>query len=348
MKRIAYIITGLEVGGAEVQLLTVCEKLILDGYKVRVYSISDKVSLLNKFNSSGVDVSVYPINKNPINIFLLFWSIIRFSPDILHSHMIHSNFFCGILSLVYFKPKYFMTVHNVEEGHNFIRWFVFKFIKKNRVRCSHVSNIGRNLYRDRTNVEIDLYINPINLDSFNNFQRKRSNIVKWINVASLTKQKQHDLLLMAFNKYIKEYPNSTLTIVGEGRERSNIEKKIRELGLGKSVTLYGYCKNIPQVLYEADAFVLSSAWEGLPVALVEAATSGLPIVSTNVGDVPLIVFDSKNGFLTNSGNINELFSAMLKLKNVNCLESYSEYSMAKSKDFDIELIIKTLKIKYFS
>ncbi len=159
---------------------------------------------------------------------------------------------------------------------------------------------------------------------------------KWVLfVGRLQEQKAPMRLIDTFKAYCQEDPNSRLIIIGEGNMRLNVEKYVKQSGLQQQVIL---CKSIQQeklVKYyqSADALLLTSNFEGMPVCVLEALGCGLPVVSTRVGEVPLVI---KNGY---SGEVVEGFEPIpiaQALKKVldnpkvyhreNCLRSVALYT----------------------
>jgi len=95
--------------------------------------------------------------------------------------------------------------------------------------------------------------------------------------------------------------------------KKDIKNLARLLNIKNKVIFLGIRRDIPEIMSAADAYVMSSAWEGLPMVLLEAASMGLPIVATDVGGNREIVFNGKNGFLVPAKNSEELANAMLNL-----------------------------------
>lgn len=96
----------------------------------------------------------------------------------------------------------------------------------------------------------------------------------------LTSQKGFDILLHALAQVIKVAP-VRLAIFGEGPERAHLERLAKELGIASWVHMPGFTPYLPAYLRQANLFVLSSRWEGLPTVLIEALAAGLPVVSTD-------------------------------------------------------------------
>lgn len=103
--------------------------------------------------------------------------------------------------------------------------------------------------------------------------------VRYLAAGRLVPQKNYPLMLRAFARAAR--PADSLVIAGEGPERSAIERLIAELRLGAQVTLVGHVASIDPLMAEADALILSSAYEGLPGVVVEALAAGLPVLATD-------------------------------------------------------------------
>jgi len=133
-----------------------------------------------------------------------------------------------------------------------------------------------------------------------------------IHVARLDPLKDHLSAIKAF-ELLKETPGIKLLIVGEGPERNNIQAEISKLGLQTRVSMLGLRDDIPDLLNAADACLLTSRSEGIPLTLAEAMATQLPVVATNVGGVPEIVKDRETGFLCDAGDTESLASSISKL-----------------------------------
>lgn len=122
---------------------------------------------------------------------------------------------------------------------------------------------------------------------------------KIVSVGRLNKQKNQRLLIDAFYFILKDYPDYKLYIWGEGAERKNLEDYIRKIGIEESIFLPGVTENVYEEIYNASIFVLSSDFEGMPNALIEAMALGVPCISTDCpcGGPGELIEDGKNGIL---------------------------------------------------
>jgi glycosyltransferase involved in cell wall biosynthesis len=98
-------------------------------------------------------------------------------------------------------------------------------------------------------------------------------------VGRLEVQKGHDLLLQSFERVAGDHPDWTLVILGEGDWRKHLEGLVQRYGLEQRVKMPGRAGNLTEWYSRADLFVLSSRWEGFPLALIEALAHGVPVVS---------------------------------------------------------------------
>ena len=109
--------------------------------------------------------------------------------------------------------------------------------------------------------------------------------------------KNHSLLLEAFERVHETHVDCRLVMLGTGPLIEDMRRKAAELDLDGAVEIVGEVADVAPYLAKADAFVLPSAYEGLPITLVEALQAGVPCLASNVGGVPDIVHDGENGLL---------------------------------------------------
>jgi glycosyltransferase involved in cell wall biosynthesis len=124
--------------------------------------------------------------------------------------------------------------------------------------------------------------------------------VDLIYVGNLGPLKRVDLVLQALRQVHASRPATTLLIVGDGAERARLEALAQSLGVAHAVTFCGWMDRVVEQLWRARVMVFLSEYEGLPMALVEAMCTGLPVVTTDVGAINSVVKDGVNGYLAPS------------------------------------------------
>ncbi len=132
-------------------------------------------------------------------------------------------------------------------------------------------------------------------------------------VASMTPAKALHLFVEAAAIIARKSPNAHFLMVGDGALRSRIERQILDLELKSRFVLTGWRRDVPEILSVMDVFLLSSLWEGLPFALMEAAHSKVPVVAFETDGMPEILQDGVNGFLVPRNNVQALASRTLQL-----------------------------------
>lgn len=135
-------------------------------------------------------------------------------------------------------------------------------------------------------------------------------------VAVLRSWKRHDVFLRAAQKVLAVKPQARFLIVGEGPQRKNLERMIRQMGLEEAVIMTGYRTDIPEILSITDVSCLvSDSAEGVPQAVTQSLAMGKPTVGTNVGGIPELIVDGVTGYLIPPADPNILAEKILALLN---------------------------------
>jgi glycosyltransferase involved in cell wall biosynthesis len=132
-------------------------------------------------------------------------------------------------------------------------------------------------------------------------------------VSCFKKQKNLFDLLLAFQEVHRQYHHTRLEIIGDGSLRPDIEAWIASYNLEHVITLHGWQDDVAPLMKRWHVFVMSSLWEGLPCAAVEARFLKLPVLAYNVGGMSDLVLDGKNGFLYEPRNVQQLVHGMCAL-----------------------------------
>jgi glycosyltransferase involved in cell wall biosynthesis len=132
-------------------------------------------------------------------------------------------------------------------------------------------------------------------------------------VANLQAQKGHDVLIDAAPEILRHFPDATFEIVGDGPELDHLRSRVTAQGVVEAFTFTGYEADVAQRLKEADIFALPSRTEACPNAVLEAMSSGLPIVASAVGGVLELIQDGQTGLLVAPGDPRSLAQSICRL-----------------------------------
>jgi glycosyltransferase involved in cell wall biosynthesis len=134
-------------------------------------------------------------------------------------------------------------------------------------------------------------------------------------IGRLVPQKGFDILIEAFQKIASQIPELFCLIVGEGKSKEELSRQIRDAGLENRVRLVGYYdrQNVLSILKSSDIFVMSSRYEGTPIALLEAAALARPILATSSGGIPELVTHEQHAFLVPPCDPSALAQGFVKL-----------------------------------
>jgi len=303
LMRIAILLTTLGMGGAEKLALTLGEAARARGHAVLVLVLGAPVA-----QEWGTDLTVVHLNlrKNPVSLdrTLRQAAILlhEFHPEVVHSHCFHANLFARLLRLYGLKAPVLNTIHNVNEG-GWHRMFLYRLTDPLSLCSIAVCQAAMQRFIRLYAVprrKIATIANGIFLDSFTpnpeRRQLKRNSLKAgrdfvWLCAARLVPAKDHRNLLQAFALLAGEYtvhpgkPAPRLLIAGQGPAayQDALISLATELRIRSKIHFLGLERDLAALMDAADGFVLSSAWEGMPLVLAEAMAMQKPVVTTSVG-----------------------------------------------------------------
>jgi glycosyltransferase involved in cell wall biosynthesis len=249
----------------------------------------------------------------------------QWKPDLVHSHMVHSNLMARVVRLLAPVPALVQTIHNIYEGGPHLmagyRWTnrladsmtivseaaADRFIRERIVPRSLIRAIPNGV-----DVELFERVPPARRQSLRRELGLEREFV-WLAVGRFEIAKDYPTMLRAFARVVRQNPQAVLLLVGRGSLQAETEALARELGLDRSVRFLGVRHDIPEIMSAADGYVMSSEWEGMPMVLLEAAAAAMPIVTTDAGGNAEVVQDGQSGFLVRPSSPDELAEAMLRL-----------------------------------
>ena len=152
--------------------------------------------------------------------------------------------------------------------------------------------------------------NPVDLKEYTGLALKSEKDKIIVSAGRLMPQKNQKMLIDAFSAIMKKFPEYQLVIYGEGNYREELESYVKALKLEERIFMPGSVTDLYDKMKSAELFVLSSDYEGMPNALIEAMCMGLPVISTKVSGATDLINHGKNGLLTEVGDKKEMENAM--------------------------------------
>ena len=317
--KVIHLITTIERGGAEKQLLTLASEQVQSGIKVEVIFLKGKPELKKEFEEFGIEVNQLLVGKNFLNQISLLSKYLRKNPSPVHTHLPKSE----LLAAIVVPNKYFIfTRHNSEPfwpgGPRIISNLLSKFVCKRASQGIAISNAVKSYLIKRGEIPTGYIIdvvyygfqknistNSVGLNSLTNLINGQSSNFKLGTIGRSVPQKDFPTLLSAFSNVLKTVPHIELYVVGEGYLQKDLIELGKSLGINDKVHWLGKTEYIKEFLSKIDLFILPSKYEGFGLVLLEAMVAKKPIIAANNSAIPEVLGKSYEGlFLT--GDVNAL------------------------------------------
>lgn len=331
-------------------LAFIANKLSLEGYDVCLltYDDMDTEQLLSP------EIHRVPFNYSPPQVFGLrrIFQVIyirkvinQIKPDLLMSFLPYPNIITIISSIGTGIPV-IISIRNDPYAHpswftklrDFVYQFAYGFIFQ--------TNGARNYFKEEIRARSTVIPNPVTVETIQEkWSGKREDFIVTLGRFDM-EDKRHDILIQAFSRIAGKYPNIKLILYGNGKDESKIKHIISDCNLENRVILPGVTRNVYESIKKARMFVLSSDHEGIPNALIEAMSVGLPCISTDCspGGAAGLIKNMENGILVKAGCIDELANAMeFILNHPQKAESMGENARKIITDLDPDEIIQQWK-----
>jgi glycosyltransferase involved in cell wall biosynthesis len=371
MTKIIFLIPTLSIGGGE-RVVSELSLNLPESVERTIILFKNEISYPYKGKIASIDINFSSKNIF-VKIYRYFLGLLKFrrivkkeKPDyiISFSHPANIiNILSGARAIV--RVEGFLSKSCYDLGGKIYKFFVKRFFN----RAHMVIDVSKESARDLLEKfglkegKIKVIYNPLNLSEIKKLSKeplemKYREIFKnpvIINMGRLTKQKGQQLLLEAFKDIKKKVKDAKLVILGQGDLEKSLKNLSKKMDIDKDIYFLGWQKNPFKFLLRSKVFVLSSLWEGLPYALMEAMACSLPIVSFDCRSGPREILSpetdfsieakdieySKYGILVKSGDTNLLSQAVIKvLSSKNLQKKLKEDSKKRALDFDIKNIIK--------
>ncbi len=328
-KSVLQLITGLNVGGAEKVVYDLSLELNNRKYKNFVVCISDKAFLAGMFKEAGIRVEILKVKKDISSFITGIKNLYQFVKNekvtVIHAHMTHALIVAMCIKIVVPSIKIVFTSHNFNVGSK-IRENLIQLLKPFRsMDIIFSKKMMKAMYKDNATV----IPNGINTSLYD-LQVEKNKTFTFLSIGRIEIVKNHRFLVDAAIKLQSDF-DFEIHIVGDGILREELVQYIEQNNVQKYFKFLGYRKDVNVICNQSHVFVMPSLWEGLPISLLEAGASAMPVISTPVGSIPELV-DDKTGYLV------ELNDFVEKMKYV-----YNNYSEALVKG---NLLKEKIKAQY--
>ncbi len=355
-----YVITKLELGGAQKQLLSLIDHLNKEKFRLFLFTAKDGLLIPEASSINGLTIKksrwlecpISPL-KDLLALIEIYLFIKKNNIGIVHTHSSKAGIL-GRLAARLTKVKIIVhTVHGWSfndyqpNGERLFFIWLERLSAQFTDKLIVVSNYDKQKGLDnRIGKENQYSLIRYGIE-YAEFGIKDQNIRRELGintndlvvcmVSCFKPQKSpQDFIRLAF-LVNKALPDARFLLVGDGILRKKIERLIRKFNLEKQVTLTGWRRDIPRILSAIDVFVLTSLWEGLPTSALESMASSKAIVSTHTGGVAEIIVEGKVGFLVLPGDINKMSERLVVLLKDNNLRMQMGQNARESLNFDFAL-----------
>ena len=309
IKKILFVITLSEHGGAQNYVKWLAMNLSSAGFLVNV-ACAGGGKLVDDLESMGITVFIQPNLQRALNswrdilaVVDLYRLIRKLRPDLVHLNSSKAGIVGRVAAALAGVPAVF-TAHGwaysegVPRFHRWIallsEWLVAPLTRQIICVSAYDLNLARRYRVGRTEQLITipngLADNKLLSDVASTLP---DDLVQVVMVARFTPQKQHDKVIRAF----KDVQGALLLLVGDGPLLERSRRLIKLLEIEDKVFCLGNRDDVPAILAQSHIFVLSSAWEGLPISILEAMRAGLPIVASATAGISEMVQTGLNGFV---------------------------------------------------
>lgn len=312
--RVCHVSLTLKTGGLERLLADIARHHDVAGIQPEFLAINEVGRFADVIRDAGCPVHVLQKSGRwgQIRQMVRLFRQQRF--DVVHTHNTYPHIYGSIAARVAGVPVVVNTRHGQRAGHGWKSRTQFRWASHLVDRIIAVSDDAKDLCVNSDGVTSRKVVriwNGIDVDDFTYTGPAGTPVA--ISVARLSAEKDFPTLLKAMSLAVREVPELTLKIVGDGPMRSRLEQLTRELNLTAQVQFLGERSDVPALLAGAGFFVTSSVTEGISLTLLEAMAVGLPVVATRVGGNSEIVDPPRTGQLVEAADPAGLAAAIVSM-----------------------------------
>jgi len=371
-----YIITKLELGGAQKQLLSLISSLDREKYNIFLFTAEEGLLINEALSIDKLTLKRSRFLERPINLFKDVLALIEICSfikknriQIVHTHSSKAGILGRFAARFAKTPLIIHTVHGWSFHDcqprviNYFYLLLEKICATFTRRIIVVSNSDKDKGLKNSIGSEKQYVMiryGIDCNEFKDREgRSKSRKVFGLNDADLTvgmvacfKPQKSPLDFIRLAGAIKNnFPDAKFIMAGDGPLRKKVSALAKKLNLVGRVILAGWRPDIPLVLSALDVFVLTSLWEGLPIVVLEAMAAGVPLVATDTGGIGEVVVHGKTGYLVKTGDMRSMQNRVEELlNNSQKRDEFAKLSRVavNSGEFSLSNMIKNTEEVYLS
>lgn len=309
--KIIQVIPAFRLAGAEIMCENLCVALKKAGETVIAVSLySEQTAITERLGKNGIRIVF--LEKKPGFDPTIFVKLVKLfkeeRPDVVHTHIYASKYALPAAVLAGVKRRVH-TVHTMaqkEQGSlgRKINTFMYRHCDVVPVALSNeVKKTIGEVYGLQGSL-IPVVYNGIDLSKcIRKNDYEANGVFTIVHVGRFMKVKNHKILMRAFAGFAEKKENVRLQLLGEGELLDETRELAKVLGVTDKVEFLGLQPNVYPYLNKADVFCLPSEYEGVPMTLIEAMGTGLPIVASNVGGIPDMLVNGENALLVEPNDV---------------------------------------------
>ena len=308
-KRVAFVLGSMGRGGAERVVSILANHCAQNGWNVDIllllrnecaYKLSANINIIDVSGNKTSRWRRLPMWINGIKRYTN-----QYQPNVVVAFAARINIITQV-ALINMDIPIVVSERNdpYKDGRGVLVDFMTKWLYPNAATVVFQTKRAQSYFPTLDNACI--ISNPIEIHS----ERKDVLRNRIVTVGRLSEQKNQKMLIEAFLQFHQKHPDYILDIYGEGHLRDSLQQQISELKLTNCITLKGAVSDVHEQISDAKLFVLSSDYEGLSNALLEAMMLGIPCISTNCAGSDEYIKHGENGFLVDVGDTSAMVEAM--------------------------------------
>lgn len=333
--RVLHLVDSGGLYGAEKMLLSLVQEQVKQGLEPMILSAGEpgvgEKHIEAEAKKKGLPVTTWRM-KPGLNL-KESWRILNWAQrnhyNLLHSHGFKFNVLLGLYPARVRRIKIVSTIHGYVHAKRFSKMWLYECLDRFVLRrMDGIVLVGSNMKKEITSVnpkktvirtiENGIDISAVRRKGEEKLEPTISGFISqvspvFIGIGRLSREKGFDQLIEALSCVKEKLPRAGLILAGDGKQKEYLLELVKKNGCSDSVIFTGYYDNVPSLLNNADALVMPSLTEGLPITLLEAMAIKTPVIASSVGEIPAVLGFGSGGRVLEKGTVEEIKDAMIEV-----------------------------------